>query len=69
MPATSLFIQCEECAEKMDACCSTKCKEFHQLPEEEQKELRKTMEFNGTKFGKGRYKAYKGNVDLELVME
>jgi UPF0176 protein len=64
-----LFIQCEECAEKMDACCSTKCKDFIQLPEEEQIELRKTTEFNGTKFGKGRYKAFKGNVDVELVME
>jgi UPF0176 protein len=53
----------------MDACCSTKCKDFIQLPEEEQIELRKATEFNGTKFGKGRYKAFKGNVDVELVME
>lgn len=64
-----LFIQCDSCAEKMDACCSTKCKEFIQLPEEKQIELRKTTEFNGTKFGKGRYKAFKGNVDIELVMD
>jgi len=61
-----LFIQCDECAEKHHACCSTKCKDFNNLPEEERKELRKTMEFNGTKFGKGRYKAFKKEMELEL---
>lgn len=54
-----LFIQCESCAEKYHACCSTKCSDFSQLPEEEQKVQRIGMEFNGTKFGKGRYKAFK----------
>jgi hypothetical protein len=37
------------------------------LPEEQRKELRKTAIFNGTKFGKGRYKAHKaqeGLIDL-----
>jgi UPF0176 protein len=52
-----LFIQCEACAAKYEKCCSDTCKDFNQLPEEERLELRKTMEFNGTKFGKGRYKA------------
>jgi UPF0176 protein len=59
-----LFIQCESCREKYHGCCSEKCRDFIQLPEEEQKEKRKTEEFNGTKFGKGRYKAFrqgKGN--------
>ena len=54
-----LFLQCEKCAEKYEKCCSEKCADFNKLPEEERKELRKTMEFNGTKFGKGRYKAFK----------
>lgn len=53
-----LFIQCETCAEKYDRCCSKKCSDFIKLPEEENKMLRGIMEFNGTKFGKGRYKAH-----------
>lgn len=40
-----LFIQCEKCAAKYDACCSDECKDFIHLPEEEQKELRKGMHF------------------------
>lgn len=52
-----LFIQCDECAEKYSACCSTECSDFAALPEEERDRLRPTMTFNGTKFGKGRYKA------------
>jgi len=52
-----LFIQCENCSTEYEGCCSIKCRDFNRLPEEEKLELRKTMEFNGTKFGKGRYKA------------
>ncbi len=62
-----LFIQCENCAAKYDNCCSKKCSDFSKLPEEQRKVLRKTEEFNGTKFGKGRYKAHKtkdGMIDL-----
>jgi UPF0176 protein len=36
-----LFIQCEECAEKFEGCCSKECQEIIHLPEEKQKELRK----------------------------
>lgn len=36
-----LFIQCAECAEKYDGCCSKECMETYQLPIEEQKVLRK----------------------------
>jgi len=62
-----LFIQCESCAEKYKQCCSTKCAEFNQLPDEEQRELRKTLEFNGTRFSKGRYKAFhRSEQGLEL---
>ena len=60
-----LFIQCETCRNKMDACCSEKCKSFHALPMDEQVEKRKDMEFNGTKFGKGRYKAHSADTILD----
>ncbi len=59
-----LFIQCTECAPKKEDCCSTKCKEFNRLPEDERKMLKGTTEFNGTKFGKGRYKANRKGNDL-----
>ena len=62
-----LFIQCEKCAEKFDHCCSSKCADFKQLPEEEQRERRKIEVFNGTRFSKGRYKAFKRSEEgLEL---
>ncbi len=61
-----LFIQCDDCAEKYHSCCSSKCSDFTQLPEEQQKELRKTETFNGSKFSKGRYKAFKQGEGLEM---
>jgi len=39
-----LFIQCEECAIQFNGCCSAECKHKHELPEEEQKLLRKGKE-------------------------
>ena len=54
-----LFIQCDHCAAQYEQCCSQKCMDFNRLPEKERKERRKTEEFNGTKFGKGRYKAHR----------
>ncbi len=54
-----LFIQCDECREKYEACCSDKCRDFHRLPQEEQKERAKTEVFSGSKFGKGVYKAFR----------
>ncbi len=36
-----LFIQCKVCAEKMDGCCTDKCKTIANLPVEEQRSLRK----------------------------
>ncbi len=35
-----LFIQCSECAEKMEHCCSDACKEMLLLPDERRKQLR-----------------------------
>ncbi len=61
-----LFIQCESCAEKYSSCCSVKCQDFNELPEEKRDELKKELEFNGTKFGKGRYKAHHKDEPLEL---
>lgn len=53
-----LFIQCEDCATEYENCCSGKCKDFNHIDEGERKILRKTEVFNGTRFGKGRYKAF-----------
>jgi UPF0176 protein len=60
-----LFLQCSKCAEKYNRCCSSKCHDFIELPEEEQNARRKDEVFNGTKFGKGRYKAHKKSELLE----
>ena len=49
-----LFIQCEECAEKMNDCCSTDCKEINALPFEEQKRLRRGKTVSNKIFKKGR---------------
>ena len=61
-----LFIQCSSCATKYENHCSQKCKDFSALPEEERKALKPKMEFNGTKFGKGRYKAYHKEKGLDM---
>ena len=61
-----LFIQCTTCKEKYHSCCSIKCKEFIALDIEVQEELKKTTSFNGTQFGKGRYKAKKKDESLKL---
>jgi UPF0176 protein len=54
-----LFIQCEDCAEKMDNCCSDDCKKVHNLPWEEQKKLRKGKVFSNKIFKKGRSEVLK----------
>jgi len=59
-----LFIQCPECQEKYETTCSEKCKAFNLLPVEERDRLKVTTEFNGTKFGKGRYKAHRKGEEL-----
>ncbi|MBC5840595.1 rhodanese-related sulfurtransferase [Flavobacterium sp. F-380] len=49
-----LFIQCEECAQAMQGCCSAECVEVIHLPEEEQKAIRRGVK-NGNKiFKKGK---------------
>ena len=54
-----LFIQCEECKQKMDGCCSDSCQEINALPYEEQKALRKGKVYSNKIFKKGRSEALK----------
>ena len=42
-----LFIQCDECAKKMNGCCTPNCQAIASLPLEEQKALRKGRMKNG----------------------
>ena len=42
-----LFIQCDECKEKMRGCCTPNCMQIASLPLEEQKKLRKGRIKNG----------------------
>jgi UPF0176 protein len=59
-----LFIQCPSCAAKLENCCSPHCMEFNQKPADERSELIGKIEFNGTKFGKGRYKVNRKDQSL-----
>ncbi|MDO3694102.1 rhodanese-related sulfurtransferase [Wenyingzhuangia sp. chi5] len=54
-----LFIQCDSCKEKMNECCSDKCKEINALSYEEQKELRKGKSNSNKIFKKGRSEVLK----------
>lgn len=49
-----LFIQCKECAEKHQGCCSVECKDIINLPEEDQKAIRKGLNKGRQVFKKGR---------------
>lgn len=54
-----LFIQCEECAEKLNNCCSKECAEIAALPYEEQKALRRGKAKSNMIFKKGRSEVLK----------
>lgn len=54
-----LFIQCDECAEKMENCCSTRCQDIIKLPYEEQKRLRAGKGNSNKIFKKGRSEVLK----------
>lgn len=47
-----LFIQCDECADEYNGCCTPKCQAIATLPEEEQEELRRRSE-QKKRFNKG----------------
>lgn len=49
-----LFIQCETCGKKMNRCCSVACREFIQLPLEQQKEARKGVDKGSNIFNKSK---------------
>jgi len=60
-----LFIQCKECQEEMQGCCSQNCKTIVSMPLEEQKKLRKGKEYSGKIFKKGRSKDLKFKLNNE----
>ncbi len=49
-----LFIQCDECREKYENCCSTECQDFIHLPLEEQKQLRSGIDKGRNVFNKSK---------------
>ena len=64
-----LFIQCDNCKEEMDNCCSNQCKEIHALPYEEQKALRKGQGNSNDIFKKGRGDQLTYKKDLRNIFE
>ena len=54
-----LFIQCKNCGEKMNQCCSNACKEITLLSDEEQKVYRKGNHNSNKVFKKGRSESLK----------
>lgn len=49
-----LFIQCADCAAAYASCCSTECKDFNALDDEEKRKQLPTRNFNGSNFAKAR---------------
>lgn len=49
-----LFIQCDECAKKYNACCSEECTNILAMPEEEQAKLRKGIDKGAMIFNKSK---------------
>lgn len=49
-----LFIQCKNCADEFEGCCSNECKDVINLPEDEQKKLRQGKNKGRQVFKKGR---------------
>ncbi|HBI02065.1 MAG TPA: rhodanese-related sulfurtransferase [Flavobacterium sp.] len=61
-----LFIQCEECKEKMENCCSSECQEITHLPLAEQVKLRRGIQKGNMIFKKGKSDALKFKHSGEL---
>lgn len=49
-----LFIQCDECKEASDNCCSSECQDIFHMPEEEQRALRRGIMNGNMIFKKGK---------------
>ncbi len=58
-----LFIQCKECKEKFNACCSNACKETIDMPMQRQKEIRKGIDLGQNIFNKSKRLRPKLNKD------
>jgi len=56
-----LFIQCPDCQQKYNGCCSQECHDIMQLPADQQKELRKGINKGRQVFKKGRSGHLKSN--------
>ena len=64
-----LFIQCDECHEKMHGCCSDECVDIIQLPIEEQKQIRKGIQKGNLIFKKGKSDALKFKKERNVFEE
>ncbi|TXD83905.1 rhodanese-related sulfurtransferase [Subsaximicrobium wynnwilliamsii] len=64
-----LFIQCEDCQQKMENCCSSTCMEVNQLPKDEQKDMRKGQGNSNDIFKKGRAEHLSYKKDLRNIFE
>jgi UPF0176 protein len=64
-----LFIQCDACGSQYAGCCSAHCQTFMELPEAERREKAPDMTFNGSKFGKGVYKAFRKSAHSLRIAE
>ena len=49
-----LFIQCSNCAEKYDGCCSEECQTIYKMPYDEQKKLRAGIDKGNQVFNKSK---------------
>ena len=58
-----LFIQCDDCKNQMNNCCSVECKEINALPYDEKKLLRKGKGNSNQTFQKGRSAKLKYKID------
>ncbi len=63
-----LFIQCRECAEKYDGCCSKECKETIHMPAERQKEIRKGIDKGQNIFNKSKVRLRPKLADLNKTL-
>ena len=64
-----LFIQCDNCKEKMNNCCSTNCMEIIELSYEEQKAFRKGQGNSNDIFKKGRTEHLPYKKDLRNIFD
>ncbi|WP_299223693.1 rhodanese-related sulfurtransferase [uncultured Psychroserpens sp.] len=64
-----LFIQCDDCKEKMENCCSSSCMEINRLPYDQQKALRKGQGNSNDIFKKGRADHLPYKKDLRNIFD